>query len=234
MSLLSVHDFTVRYGGATAVRGIDLAVPEGTVTGVLGANGAGKTSTLMGIMRAVPRVAGTLTIDGADFSAASTRDVVRAGVALCPQNRRLFAGMTIEENLVLGAQGSAAAVTRSRLEAAYDRTPWLAKRRREAAGRLSGGQQQLVAIARALMSAPRLIMLDEPSSGLSPVAVIEVRELLETICRSGLTVLLVEQNTHLVQTLCSSVYVLAEGRVVGHDTVANLVANDLLSEAYLG
>ncbi|WP_137844994.1 ABC transporter ATP-binding protein [Microbacterium sp. 2FI] len=232
--MLSVHDFTVGYGAVSAVRGIDLDVPEATVTGILGANGAGKTSTLMGIMRAAPRISGTLTVDGRDLSSATTREVVGAGVALCPQNRRLFAGMTIEENLVLGAQGASTAVTKVRLDEAYARTPWLAARRRESAGRLSGGQQQLVAIARALMSAPRLLMLDEPSSGLSPVAVIEVRELLEGICSSGLTVLLVEQNTHLVQRLCSSAYVLAEGRVVGHDTVENLVADDLLSDAYLG
>lgn len=234
MPLLTVRELTVRYGGATAVRGIDLDVAEGTVTGILGANGAGKTSTLMGIMRAVPRVTGAMTMAGGDLSGAHTRDVVEAGVSLCPQNRRLFASMTIEENLLLGAQRKSRAVVRSRLDEAYERTPWLATRRREAAGRLSGGQQQLVAIARALMSAPRLLMLDEPSSGLSPVAVIEVRELLERICASGLTVLLVEQNTHLVQALCSSVYVLSEGRIVGHDTVENLVANDLLSDAYLG
>lgn len=234
MHLLTVRSLTVRYGGATAVRGIDLDVAGGTVTGILGANGAGKTSTLMGIMRAVPRVTGSLVIGGEDYSAAHTRAVVEAGVSLCPQNRRLFASMTIEENLLLGAQGTPRAVIRRRLDEAYERTPWLASRRREAAGRLSGGQQQLVAIARALMSAPRLLMLDEPSSGLSPVAVIQVRELLEQVCASGLTVLLVEQNTHLVQALCSSVYVLSEGRVVGHDTVQNLVADDLLSEAYLG
>lgn len=234
MSLLSIQDFTVSYGSITAVRGIDLDVAEGSVTGVLGANGAGKTSTLMGIMRAAPKLAGSLTIDGADYSAAHTRDVVRAGVALCPQNRRLFANMTIEENLLLGATGAPRAEAGQRLEEAYERTPWLATRRREAAGRLSGGQQQLVAIARALMSEPRLLMLDEPSSGLSPVAVIEVRELLERICAEGLTVLLVEQNTHLVQTLCASVYVLAEGRVVAHDSVENLVAHDVISDAYLG
>lgn len=242
-SLLSLRDFTVSYAANTAVRGIDLDVPEGSVTGILGANGAGKTSTLMGVMRAVPRQGGSLIIGGEDHSAASTREIVRAGVALCPQNRRLFASMTIEENLVLGASGAGGvggvrgiskAEIRRRLDLAYERTPWLGQRRTEAAGRLSGGQQQLVAIARALMSEPRLLMLDEPSSGLSPVAVVEVRELLESICSDGLTVLLVEQNTHLVQALCASVYVLAEGRVVAHDSVEKLVADDVISEAYLG
>lgn len=234
MTLLSVRDLTVHYSGTAAVRGIDLDVPASAVTGILGANGAGKTSTLLGIMRAAPRVSGRLTIAGSDLSTAKTRDVVAAGVALCPQNRRLFASMTIEENLLLGAQGAPGSAVRERLAEAYERTPWLADRRREAAGRLSGGQQQLVAIARALMSSPRLLMLDEPSSGLSPVAVIEVRELLERICADGLTVLLVEQNTHLVQMLCATVYVLADGRVVGHDTVANLASDDLISDAYLG
>ena len=234
MSLLTVRSFRVGCGSVTAVRDVHLDVEQGTVTGVLGANGAGKTSLLMGIMRAAPSVSGAMTFDGADLSAADSRQIVSAGISLCPQNRRLFPSMTIEENLLLGAQLERSGVARQRLDEAYARTPWLAGRRREAAGRLSGGQQQLVAIARALMAAPRLLMLDEPSSGLSPVAVHEVRELLESISGGGLTVLLVEQNTGLVQHLCSSAYVLADGKVVGHDTIENLVANDLLSDAYLG
>ncbi|GAA0991042.1 ABC transporter ATP-binding protein [Subtercola frigoramans] len=233
MELLTITDLRVTYGAVTAVRGVELGVASGEVTGVLGANGAGKTSLLMGIMHAVSRT-GKLVLDGTDISSSDTRDIVRSGIALCPQDRRLFASMSIEDNLLLGAAQEKPRVARQRLAEVYERTPWLGQRSREPAGRLSGGQQQLVAISRALMSEPRLIMLDEPSSGLSPVAVHEVRELLEGVARSGLTVLLVEQNTSLVQHLCSSVYVLAEGRVVGHDTIANLVASDLLSDAYLG
>jgi branched-chain amino acid transport system ATP-binding protein len=234
MALLELGELRVSYGAVTAVRGVSLEVDAGTVTGVLGANGAGKTSLLMGIMRAAPKVSGSIRFDGADLSTADSRQLVRAGVALCPQNRRLFQSMSIEDNLLLGAQLEKPAVARERLAQAYARTPWLAERKKEAAGRLSGGQQQLVAIARSLMSAPKLLMLDEPSSGLSPVAVHEVRVLLEEISAGGLTVLLVEQNTGLVQHLCSSIYVLADGKVVGHDTIENLVANDLLSDAYLG
>lgn len=234
MTLLAIKDFTVGYGAVEAVRRVDLDVERDTVTGVLGANGAGKTSLLMGIMGATPRRSGSVTFGGAELAAAPTRRIVESGIALCPQNRRLFQSMSIEDNLLLGAALESPKAARARLDEAYARTPWFAQRRREAAGRLSGGQQQLVAIARALMSAPRLLMLDEPSSGLSPVAVHEVRELIEQVVAGGLAVLLVEQNTHLVQHLCSSVYVLAEGSVVGHDTVEGLVANDLLSDAYLG
>lgn len=234
MTLLSVERLSVSYGGVDAVRQVDLAVSEGSVTGLLGANGAGKTSLLLGLMRAAPRVTGSLHFDGHDYSTADPRELVRAGMALCPQDRRLFPAMSIQDNLLLGAQLERASVARSRLDQAYARTPWLASRAREAAGRLSGGQQQLVAIARALMSAPKLLMLDEPSSGLSPVAVHEVRELLEGIVADGQTVLLVEQNVGLVRHLCSSAYVLAGGTVVGHDTLDKLVEDDLLSDAYLG
>ncbi|GAT74344.1 ABC transporter ATP-binding protein [Microbacterium hydrocarbonoxydans] len=234
MTLLTLTGLSVGYGAVEALHGVDLDVAAGTVTGVLGANGAGKTSLLMGIMGATPRRSGSIRFDGVELGHAPTGRIVEAGIALCPQNRRLFPSMSIEDNLLLGATLAPAKVARERLEAAYQRTPWFAERRRESAGRLSGGQQQLVAIARALMSEPRLLMLDEPSSGLSPVAVQEVRALLERVAAAGLTVLLVEQNTHLVQHLCSSVYVLADGRVVGHDTVQGLVENDLLSDAYLG
>lgn len=234
MALLTITDLHVGYGAVEALHGVDIAVEAGAVTGVLGANGAGKTSLLMGVMGATPRRSGSIRFDGAELLQAPTARIVEAGLALCPQNRRLFPSMSIEDNLLLGASLSPVRVARERLDEAYERTPWFAQRRRESAGRLSGGQQQLVAIARALMSAPRLMMLDEPSSGLSPVAVQEVRALLEQVAASGLTVLLVEQNTHLVQHLCASVYVLADGRVVGHDTVEGLVAKDLLSDAYLG
>ncbi|MGN7860100.1 ABC transporter ATP-binding protein [Microbacterium sp. 22303] len=234
MALLTITDFVVGYRTVEALHGVALEVEAGTVAGVLGANGAGKTSLLMGIMGATPRRSGSIRFDGVELAQAPTGRIVEAGIALCMQNRRLFPSMSIEDNLLLGANSAGNRVARERLDAAYARTPWFGQRRGEATGRLSGGQQQLVAIARALMSDPRLLMLDEPSSGLSPVAVQEVRVLLENVAAQGLTVLLVEQNTHLVQHLCSSVSVLAEGRVVGHGTVKGLVAQDLLSDAYLG
>lgn len=234
MSLLAVSSLRVSYGSVTAVRGGDLDIDAGTVTGVLGSNGAGKTSLLLGIMRAAPTVTGSLVFDGRDLSTSQTRDVVRAGIALCPQNRRLFPAMSIRDNLLIGAQLEPSKVARERLVEAFSRTPWMAKRANEPAGRLSGGQQQLIAIARSLMAGPRLLMLDEPSAGLSPVAVHEIRELLQQIASDGLTVLLVEQNPSLVQHLCSSAYVLADGKIVGHDSVSKLVADDLLSDAYLG
>ena len=232
--ILTVSELTVGYGGPEAVRGVGLQVARGSVTGVLGANGAGKTSTLLGIHRAAPRISGSVVFDGHDLSRASTRDAVAAGLALCPQNRRLFANMSLEDNLRLGAYGAASSIVKARLDAAYERVPWIRKRHKEAAGRLSGGQQQAVAIERALMSAPSLLMLDEPSSGLSPVAVHEVRDTLRSVVSTGVSVLLVEQNVTLVKELCATAYVLANGRVAAEGSVEALVAVDALSDAYLG
>ena len=232
--ILTVEGLVVGYGPSDAVRGIGLRVARGSVTGVLGANGAGKTSTLLGIHRVAPRIAGRVVYDGRDLSSATTRQVVAAGIALCPQNRRLFPDMSIEDNLRLGAYGSPAGIVQDRLVQAYDRVPWIAQRRKEAAGLLSGGQQQSVAIERALMSAPSLVMLDEPSSGLSPVAVHEVRATIASVVATGVSVLLVEQNVTLVRELCTTAYLLADGRVAAEGSVEALVAADVLSAAYLG
>ncbi|MDT0307524.1 ABC transporter ATP-binding protein [Streptomyces sp. DSM 44917] len=232
--MLTVHDLTVAFGPTTAVRDLTLHAGTGTVTGILGANGAGKTTTLLGIHHRVPRRTGRITLDDQDVTAYDTTALVRAGIALCPENRRLFPNLTIEDNLLLGAYGQGRVTCRRRLERIYGRFPWLHGRRDEAAGRLSGGQQQTVAIARALMSEPRLILLDEPSSGLSPVAVDEVGQVLHDIAAEGTTMLLVEQNVRLVETLCTTAYVLAHGRITAHGPVAELLGTDTVSDAYLG
>ena len=163
MTLLQVEGLTVRYGSTIGVRGIDLAVPEGRITGILGANGAGKTTTLLGIHARVPRVSGRVVLDGRDVTSLDTVQLVRAGIALCPENRRLFPNMTIQDNLLLGAFGRGRTTELARLAQTYERFGWLHDRKDELAGRLSGGQQQTVAIARALMSAPRLLLLCPPS-----------------------------------------------------------------------
>ncbi|WP_035281496.1 ABC transporter ATP-binding protein [Actinokineospora spheciospongiae] len=234
MTVLDVHDLTITFGPTTAVRGVSLTAAAGTVTGVLGANGAGKTSTLLGILARAPRQSGRITFDGADVTGFDTGALVRAGIALCPENRRLFPNMSIEDNLLLGAYGTGRATRRTRLRDTYDRFGWVATRRAEPAGRLSGGQQQTVAIARALMSAPRLLLLDEPSSGLSPVAVDEVGAVLADIARDGTALVLVEQNVRLVRALCATAYVLAHGQVTASGPVPELLSDTAVSDAYLG
>jgi branched-chain amino acid transport system ATP-binding protein len=232
--LLLVEDLTVRFGTTTGVRGVSLQVPAGEITGVLGANGAGKTTTLLGIHGRVPRASGRIVLDGEDVTGLDTVRLVRRGLALCPENRRLFPSMSIQDNLLLGAFGRSRKIEQQRLAEAYDRFPWVAERRSELAGRLSGGQQQTVAIARALMSAPRLLLLDEPSSGLSPVAIEEVRQLLVQIAADGTAVLLVEQNVKLVQSLCRTAWVLAHGQVKDSGPVEELLSGVRVADAYLG
>ncbi|MFC0039898.1 ABC transporter ATP-binding protein [Actinomadura rayongensis] len=232
--MLTVTDLTVAFGNTVAVRDVALSAASGTVTGILGANGAGKTTTLLGILGRVPRRSGTITFDGRDVTGDDTGALVRAGIALCPENRRLFPNMSIEDNLLLGAYGHGRKVRRERLERTYARFGWIRDRAAEPAGRLSGGQQQGVAIARALMSDPKLVLLDEPSSGLSPVAVDEIGELLAGIAAEGTAMLLVEQNVRLVRKLCSTAYVLAHGRVTASGPVDELFDADAVSDAYLG
>ena len=232
--MLSVHGLTVAFGPTTAVRDVSLSAAPGTITGILGANGAGKTTTLLGILGRVPRRGGRIVLDGRDVTGLTTGGLVRAGIALCPENRRLFPSMTIEDNLLLGAYGQDRRTRAARLRQTYDRFGWLHQRRAEPAGRLSGGQQQTVAVARALMSDPRLVLLDEPSSGLSPIAVDEIGGLLREIAGDGTAVLLVEQNVRLVQALCSTAWVLAHGEVVAAGQVTDLLQSGSVSAAYLG
>jgi branched-chain amino acid transport system ATP-binding protein len=234
MSLLTVDNLTVGFGSTIAVRDVALRVEAGVITGLLGANGAGKTTTLLGIHGCVPRRSGRIVFAGKDVTGCRTGELVSAGIALCPQNRRLFPNMSIEDNLLLGVYGQPRAVRRDRLAEAYERFPWVRERRREPAGRLSGGQQQTVAIARALLSHPKLVLLDEPSSGLSPVAIQEVRELLLRIADEGTAVLLVEQNVKLVRSLCTTAWVLAHGRVTDAGPVAELLSGVVVADAYLG
>ena len=234
MPILAVHDLTVHFGSTVGVRSLSLDAEPGQITGILGANGAGKTTTLLGIHARVPRSSGRVEFDGHDVTGMNTVQLVRAGIAMCPENRRLFPNMTIEDNLLLGAFGTTRKVQRVRLDEIYERFGWIGERRGELAGRLSGGQQQTVAIARSLMSKPKLLLLDEPSSGLSPVAIDEIRVLLEQVVADGTSVLLVEQNVKLVQLLCERAWVLAHGSVRDAGTVSSLLRDTRVEDAYLG
>lgn len=201
---------------------------------MLGANGAGKTTLLRAIMHRVPIVVSTLRIAGADMRQASTEEVVRQGVALCPEGRQLFPAMSVEDNLLLGAYGTPARVARQRLGQILDQVAWLRGRLRQMAGGFSGGEQQTVAICRALMSAPRLLLLDEPSSGLSPIAIAQIRDMLQAVCGQGMTLLLVEQNVKLATELTTRSYLLNRGTIESEGAIAGIAEDPGLADAYLG
>jgi len=225
----------VRYGAVTAVRDIDLQIDEGEIVSIVGPNGAGKSSLISAIAGIVTPTAGTMTFGGKSLGGIALEDVVAHGIALVPEGRHIFASLTVSENLLLGA------TTRRDTDAVpadIDRLfvmfPILAERRRQPAGLLSGGEQQQLAIARALLSGPRLIMLDEPSLGLAPTVVDRVYELLRTIREQGVTILLVEQNAERVFGVASRVYVMSGGEFGLSGTAAAIKNNPQFDAAYFG
>ena len=235
MSLLRTQGLAVQYGGIRAVKGIDLAVQEGEVVCLIGANGAGKTTSLRAIAGLLPLSAGTIHYAGTDVTALPVHQRARLGLALVPEGRGIFPRLTVVENLRMGAywrtdrHGIAAD-----LERVYALFPRLAERHAQSGGTLSGGEQQMLAIARALMSRPRLLLLDEPSMGLAPLAVSKIFETIRHIAEQGMTLLLVEQNARLALETSHRGYVLEGGRIVHQDTAADLLASPKVREAYLG
>ena len=232
--MLEVQGLDVTYGRTRAVRSVDLTVAAGEVVTVLGANGAGKTSLLRALQGAVTPSGGRVRFDGVDLTAQSPAARVRAGMVLVPEGRQIFVSMTVHENLLMGAYLRSGPDTARTIDAIYERFPNLAARRDASAKTLSGGEQQMLAIGRALVSQPRLIMLDEPSLGLSPLFVEKLFGLLEELNRDGIAILIVEQNTGMALDLASRGYVLEMGRVVLADSSAALSQNTALTEAYLG
>ncbi len=235
MALLTVTGLAVRYGAINAVRGVDLAVESGEVVAVLGANGAGKSTTMKAIVGLVPAASGELSFDGHSLRGKSTEQIVMGGLTLVPEGRRVFPSLTVAENLALGAatRRDAAAVGRSRAEI-YELFPVLAERSRQPAGTLSGGQQQQLAVARALMSEPRMLLLDEPSLGLAPQVVESIFQLILRLRQRGQTILLVEQNAAAALDIADRAYVLANGKVILEGSAAELRASEQIAEAYLG
>ncbi|HET9115730.1 MAG TPA: ABC transporter ATP-binding protein [Gaiellaceae bacterium] len=232
-ALLELEDVEARYGPVHVLHGISLAVEEGSVVAVLGPNGAGKTTTLRAISGTVRR-SGRIAFAGRPLGRAGPDAVARLGVAHVPEGRGTFAELTVWENLKLGAYSRRGSID-DELERVFTYFPWLSERRRQPAGTLSGGEQQMLALARAFVQRPRLLLLDEPSLGLAPVLVAElfriVRELNED---EGLTVLVVEQNAHLALQAAHAGYVLEAGRVVLAGTSAELQADDAVRRSYLG
>jgi branched-chain amino acid transport system ATP-binding protein len=236
MALLAIKDLVVRYGAIQAVRGASLAVGKGEIVALLGANGAGKSSILNACMGLAPKAGGTIELDGASIAGERTEAIVRRGMTLTPEGRRVFPGLSVVENLEVGAAASPALRRRSRQTQAamFELFPKLADRRGQLAGTLSGGEQQMLAIARSLMSWPAMLLLDEPSLGLAPNIVDQIFDFIATLKARGVTVLLVEQNVELSLDIADRAYVLAGGRMVAEGTPADLRAGGGIERAYLG
>jgi len=234
-ALLAVSGLVVRYGAIAALRGVDVRVETGEIVSIVGPNGAGKTSLLGAIAGIVPAAAGRVDLAGEPLLGIALEAVVAKGIALVPEGRRIFASLTVAENLALGAtvrRDTGAA--RRDAERLYATFPILAARRRQPAGLLSGGEQQQLAIARALISRPRLLMLDEPSLGLAPAIIDQVYDLLRSIRAEGVTILLVEQNAERAFAVSERCYVMRGGEIVLHDRPAALKADPHFDAAYFG
>jgi branched-chain amino acid transport system ATP-binding protein len=233
MSLLAVRGLKIHYGGIQAVRGIDLEVREGEMVCLIGANGAGKSSILKGLMGLVPHQ-GAVHFAGQALGRLPTHAIARLGIALVPEGRGIFSRLSVSENLEMGAytrRDAALSADRTRV---FDLFPRLAERRDQVAGTLSGGEQQMLAIGRALMSRPRLLLLDEPSMGLAPLMVKKIYATIETIARDGVTLLLVEQNAHLALQVSQRAYVMESGVIALSGASPELANNPAVQSAYLG
>jgi branched-chain amino acid transport system ATP-binding protein len=232
--LLEVKGLEVRYGRNRAVKSVDIAVAEQEIVTVLGANGAGKTSLLRAIQGAVRANTGTIHFDGRDITTADVASRVRGGLVLVPEGRQIFVSLTVHDNLLMGAYTRRDGDVTRDIEAIYDRFPNLAQRRDMLASVLSGGEQQMLAISRALLAKPRLMMLDEPSLGLSPLFVQRMFDLIQEFNREGLAILLVEQNTSMALEVAARATILELGTVVFSGTAEEAAKSEILTQAYLG
>jgi len=233
--MLTLERVAARYGRVAALEDVTLAVSAGELVCLIGANGAGKTTTLKTISGLLHPVAGRILLDGAEIHGLSPREILRRGIAHCPEGRRVFPYMTVRENLEMGAYVRAdAQAVAADLARVLSHFPILAERRRQSAGTLSGGEQQMLAIGRALMARPRLILFDEPSLGLAPTVVETVFGIIDGIRRDGTTVLMVEQNAYMALQLASRAYVMETGRITLEGPARELVNDPHVRQAYLG
>lgn len=235
MAMLEVNGIEVYYGMIQALKGISFQVEQGEVIALIGANGAGKTTTLHTITGLLTPKKGTVTFEGKDITHVPAHKIVSMGIAHVPEGRRVFADLSVYQNLRMGAYTRKDKTEiETTLAAVYKRFPRLEERKNQRAGTLSGGEQQMLAIGRALMGQPKLLLLDEPSLGLAPLLVKSIFETIRAINQSGVTILIVEQNARAALKLATRGYVLELGRVVMEDTAAHLLANPSIQEAYLG
>ena len=232
--LLQVENVNVYYGSIHAIKNISLQVNEGEIVTLIGANGAGKSTTLNTIAGLLKPKTGSVTFDGHVISGMSANKIVPLGMALCPEGRRIFQHMTVRENLEMGGYSRPKSETETSIEEVFERFPRLKERRKQIAGTLSGGEQQMLAMSRALMSHPKLMMLDEPSMGLAPILVDQVFDIIKELHKAGNTILLVEQNARKALQIADRAYVLETGAITLSGTGAELASSDAVKKAYLG
>ena len=232
--MLNVQDINVYYGNIHAIKDVSFRVEDGEIVTLIGANGAGKSTTLKTISGLLRTRTGEIAFDGQDIRSTAPHRIVEMGLAHVPEGRRVFLSMTVEENLEMGAFTRPVTGVAASLSDVYKRFPRLQERRRQVAGTLSGGEQQMLAMGRALMSRPRLLMLDEPSMGLAPILVEQVFDIIRELHEAGTTILLVEQNARIALSIADRGYVLETGSVVLEGTGAELMQSDAVKKAYLG
>ena len=233
--MLKINDLVVRYGMIEAIKGISFEVNDGEIVTLIGANGAGKTTTMHTISGLLKPSSGSIILDDKDISKTQAHDIVGLGIAQCPERRRVFASQTVEDNLLLGAYlRKNKQEIQDDLKKVYDLFPRLLERKKQLAGTLSGGEQQMLAMGRALMSNPKVLLLDEPSMGLSPLLVKEIFSIIKEINERGTTVLLVEQNAKMALEIADRAYVIETGKIVLEGTGKELAASEKVQKAYLG
>ena len=234
MSLLSVSGLHVYYGSIHAIKGISFEVNQGEIVTLIGANGAGKSTTLNTVSGLLKPRSGHVEFDGKQIDGTPASKIVYSGMALCPEGRRIFQQMTVRENLEMGGYSRPASELNDSLADVFDRFPRLKEREKQIAGTLSGGEQQMLAMGRALMSRPKLMMLDEPSMGLAPILVEQIFSMIQEMHKAGVTILLVEQNAQMALSVADRAYVLETGRITLDGNADALLHNDAVRQAYLG
>ncbi len=234
-TMLKIDDINVYYGAIHAIKGISLEVNEGEIVTLIGANGAGKSTTLRTVSGLLKPKTGTITFEGKNIAGVSAHNIVKAGISQVPEGRRIFAEMSVMENLDLGAfiRKDKVGIAQD-LKMVFERFPRLEERKNQEAGTLSGGEQQMLAMGRALMSRPKLLLLDEPSMGLAPLLIKEIFSIIQDINKSGTTILLVEQNANMALSIANRAYVLETGRITLSGDAKKLAASEDVRKAYLG
>ena len=235
MALLEVKDLEVYYGVICALKGISFEVNEGEIVSLIGANGAGKTTMMQSVVGVIPKRSGTVIFDGQDITKTPCHKIVQLGMTQVPEGRRIFQELSVYDNLMMGAYTvKNQQQFKAELESVFERFPRLAERRNQIAGTLSGGEQQMLAMSRALMIRPKLLMLDEPSMGLAPILVDQIFEIIKRLHQQGTTILLVEQNASKALEISDRAYVLETGKIITAGTGAELASSDEVRKAYLG